>query len=183
MTVVAFLPFIAFAVLNGPLGAVPALLLGAAISAVLIVRGWRRGESPKILEVGTLVLFLGIAAFSHFAGHAESVVGVKLAVDIGLLGIVLASLLAGRPFTLQYAREQAPKELWSDARFVQLNTRITLAWAIAFTVVVLADLLLAFATGIPKAVGILATVAAIAAAAAYTTRSASAARAKLSAAP
>ncbi|MFT3973259.1 MAG: hypothetical protein QM699_07365 [Amaricoccus sp.] len=178
MTVVAFLPFIAFALLTGPLGASGALLVAAVLSAVLVLRGWRRGETPKILEVGTLALFLGIAGFIHLTARAESIAGVKLAVDIGLLGIVLVSLLVGRPFTLQYAREQAPREVWDDPRFVQLNRRITLAWAIAFAIVVLADALLDFATGIPKAVGILATVAAIAGAAAYTVRSAKAARAR-----
>lgn len=177
MTIVAFLPFVAFALLNGPLGATGALLVGAAVSAVLILRGWRRGEAPKVLEVGTLLLFLGIAGYIHLTARSESIAAVKLAVDLGLFAIVAGSLAAGMPFTLQYAREQAPRELWHDPRFLRVNVRITRAWAAAFAVVVLADALLAFAPGVPKAVGILATIAAIGAAAAYTTHTATAARA------
>jgi hypothetical protein len=37
---------------------------------------------------------------------------VRLAVDAGLLAIVLASLAAGRRFTLQYARERVPEQYW-----------------------------------------------------------------------
>lgn len=178
MSVVAFLPFLAFALLTGPLGATGALLVGAAISGVLILRGLRRRETAKVLEVGTFLLFLGIAGFIHLTARAESIASVKLAVDIGLLAIVLGSLLLGMPFTLQYAREQAPRDIWDDPRFMQLNARITLAWAIAFAIVVLADALLAFATGVPKAVGIIATVLAVAGAGRYTLRTAAAARAR-----
>jgi hypothetical protein len=38
-------------------------------------------------------------------------VGVRLRVDAGLLLIVLITLLVGKPFTLQYAREQVPQDL------------------------------------------------------------------------
>lgn len=178
MSVIAFLPFIAFAVLTGPLGASAALLVGAAVSVVLILRGWLRGQTPKILEIGSVVLFLAISAYIHFTAHDEPIAVVKLAVDVGLFTIVLGSLLAGTPFTLQYAREQTPPELWHDPRFLRINARITTAWAIAFAVLVLADALLAFAPGVPKTVGIVATVAAIGGASAYTLRTAAAARSR-----
>ena len=64
---------------------------------------------------------------------------VRLAVDGGLLVIVLVSLAIGMPFTLQYARESVPKEFWTVPLFITTNQRITAAWAAAFAVMTAAD--------------------------------------------
>jgi hypothetical protein len=55
---------------------------------------------------------------------------VRLAVAAGLPAIVLASLAAGRPFTLQYARERVPKQYWHAPLFLTINRRI--AWALGW---------------------------------------------------
>lgn len=59
-----FAPFVAFAVLSRFVAPSVSLWAGAAVSAALIVRQKMRGGSMKILEIGTLVLFvlLGIYA-------------------------------------------------------------------------------------------------------------------------
>ena len=54
-----------------------------------------------------------------------SVVGVRALVDAGLLLIVLVSMAIGRPFTLQYAREQVAPEFWNSPEFVRTNYVIT----------------------------------------------------------
>jgi all-trans-retinol 13,14-reductase len=40
----------------------------------------------------------------------------------------------GFPFTFQYAREQAPREIWDHPVFVRLNVILTLAFGLMFTV-------------------------------------------------
>jgi all-trans-retinol 13,14-reductase len=44
------------------------------------------------------------------------------------------TLLVGFPFTLQYAREQAPRDVWDSPGFYQMNVHLTLAWALVFTI-------------------------------------------------
>jgi hypothetical protein len=47
--------------------------------------------------------------------------------------VAWATLIAGFPFTLQYARERAPREIWNAAGFLTMNVIMTLVWAIIFT--------------------------------------------------
>lgn len=165
----AFAPFIAFAALHHFVGATEGLIAGAATSAALLLRDWATpGRSPKILEIGTAILFVALTLYSIFGDPAWSIVGVRLCVDLGLLLIVLASIALRQPFTLQYAREQTPAEVWSRPEFVRANYVITGVWGLAFIVFVIADLLLLYAPSLPPRVGILATVAAFVAAIKFT---------------
>jgi hypothetical protein len=68
----------------------------------------------KVLEVGSLALFGALLLYTLIAAPDWTVATVRLAVDGGLLAIVLVSLAIGMPFTLQYARESVPKELWTS---------------------------------------------------------------------
>ena len=74
---------------------------------------------------------------------------VRLAVDGGLLAIVLVSLAIGRPFTLQYARERVPEPIWALPVFFTTNRRITVVWAAAFAVHVAADAAAEYVPAIP----------------------------------
>lgn len=165
-----FAPFIVFAVFERFVGAMPALALAAATSAILLGRQWfGEGKSPKILELGTFALFAGLALFGAFARPAWSLFTVRLCVDAGLFLIVLGSIAVARPFTLQYAREQTPPEFWARPAFIRTNYVITAAWAAAFAVMVAADLTLAFIPSVPPSIGIAATVVALVAAIRFTT--------------
>lgn len=166
--ILSFMPFAAFAVLSGPLGAPGALIAGAAVSAALIVRGRLHSASPKILEIGTLVLFVALAIYLATVGQPMSVIGVRLCVDCGLLAIVAISMAVGQPFTLQYAREQVAREFWSSPHFVRANYIITANWAVAFLVMVIAEASVLFLPGVPQSVGIAAIVAALVGAVAFT---------------
>ena len=57
-------------------------------------------------------LFGALVFYTLVAAPEWTVATVRLAVDAGLFAIALVSLLVGRPFTLQYARESVPKEFW-----------------------------------------------------------------------
>jgi hypothetical protein len=165
----AFAPFIAFAVVDGVAGGTAGLVVGTAVSAALVLRDVvTPGRTPKILEIGTVILFGGLTLYAALAGPAWSIIGVRLRVDAGLLLIVLASLALRRPFTLQYAREQSVRELWNSRGFVRTNYLITTAWALAFAVMVIADLLLVYAPGLSPGVGIVVTALAIVGAVKFT---------------
>ena len=165
----AFAPFIAFAVLDRFLGATTGLVAGALVSAALLARDWLDARrSPKILEIGTFILFGAMAAYALVGGPQWSVIGVRLRVDAGLLLIVLVSLALRQPFTLQYAREQVDRDLWSSPVFIRTNYVITAVWALAFLVMVLADLVMLYLPDVPLRVGIFVTVAALVGAVKFT---------------
>jgi hypothetical protein len=158
----AFAPFIAFAVIERLFGATPGLLSGVAASAVLVARDTlAKGGGAKLLEVGTLLLFSALAIYSMFASPDWSILGVRLCVDAGLLLIVILSLAMGRPFTVQYAREQVPRELWSSPEFIRTNAVITSVWGLAFAIVVGADLVMLFVPELPMRHSIVVTVLAL----------------------
>jgi hypothetical protein len=165
----AFAPFITFALVDRVVGPTSGLIVGALISAGLVLRDWvTPGRSPKILEIGTLILFGVLALYAVLAAQTWSVIGVRLYVDAGLLLIVLISMAVGRPFTLQYARDQVAPEFWNSAEFMRTNIIITAVWALAFAIMVCAELALLYMPTLPPRVGIIAIIAALVGAVKFT---------------
>ena len=137
-------------------------LLGALVaSLVLLARMRRRKEAVKILEVGSLVLFGLLVAYTWIASPTWTVATVRLAVDVGLLAIVLVSLAIGQPFTIQYARERVPEQFWALPLFFTTNLIISASWAGAFAVMVAADVAAEWVPAIPLWIDIGATLVAL----------------------
>ena len=165
----AFMPFIVFALVDRFVGPSEGLIANAFVSAALLVRDWIVPDrKPKILEIGTALLLGGLALYAVLGKATWSVVGVRLCVDAGLLLIVLASMAIGRPFTLQYAREQVAPELWNSPEFVRTNYVITAIWALAFLVMVFAELALLYVPNMPPRVGIIVVILALVGAVKFT---------------
>ena len=156
-----FAPFVVFAVATSFLGATIGLAAGVATSAALLLREFFRRHQPKILEIGTFVIFAGLLAWYSLFPSQHTILDVRLRVDIGLLLIILISMAIGKPFTLQYARERVPPERWQSPRFTQVNLVITSVWALAFACIVAADLMMIYMSAVPMRVGIVVTVAAL----------------------
>ena len=153
-------PFAVFFALMRLVSPIAGLLGALAVSVLLCLRMVRRRESLKILEVGTVVLFGALVAYTLAAAPRWTVATVRLAVDGGLLTIVLVSLAIGRPFTLQYARERVPEPIWALPVFFTTNRLITIAWGIAFAVHVAADAAAEYAPAVPLWIDIAVSVAA-----------------------
>jgi hypothetical protein len=159
---VAFSPFLVFALVDRLFGSTEGLIAGAVTSGALLLRDWiSRHRSLKILEVGTLCLFSVLSLYALLASPTWSIVGVRLCVDTGLLMIVLISIAVRRPFTVQYAREQVSQELWNTPQFIHINYAITTVWAAAFLVMVITDLIMLYLPAVPLSVGVLVTIAAL----------------------
>jgi hypothetical protein len=165
----AFAPFFVFVVVERLVG-VTAGLVGATItSAGLLVRdAVGRNKTMKVLEIGTVLLFGGLAAYTLIVNAAWSIPAVRLCVDAGLLLIVLVSIAVRQPFTLQYAREQVSREFWNTPAFVRTNYIITAAWAAAFALMVAADLMVLYVPSLPTFVAIIVTILALWGAARFT---------------
>jgi hypothetical protein len=157
----AFAPFIVFVLGQMLVGVTAGLVLAAVVAALLILKSVIAHQTLKVLEIGTLILFAGLAIYAKLAHPAWSIIAVRLRVDAGLLLVVLASLVLRKPFTLQYAREQVPAEIWSHPGFVRTNYVITAVWALAFAVMVLAEAAMLYVPGVPKRAGVIVTILAI----------------------
>ena len=165
----AFAPFIAFAIVDRLAGSSPGLIAGAIVSLLLLGRDWLiQKRSLKILDVGTALLFCGLAVYFLLVRPTWSVIGVRLCVDTGLLLTVLISLAIGKPFTLQYAREQVGREYWDSPEFRRTNYILSGIWAAAFAVMILAELAILFAPQLPRRFGIIIIVVALVGAVKFT---------------
>jgi hypothetical protein len=165
----AFAPFIVFAILDRLAGPLAGLLAGAAVALIVLGRDWLiKKQSIKVLDIGTAVLFSGLSLYFLMAKPAWSIIGVRLCVDIGLLLIVLISLAIGKPFTLQYAREQVAREFWDSPEFRKTNFVISGVWALAFAVMVLAELAVLLSPQVPQRLGVIVIVLALVGAVKFT---------------
>lgn len=165
----AFAPFLIFAVVDRLVDPTFGLIAGAVTSAALLGRDIvSPGRSPKILEIGTFILFVCLALYAFLVQPSWSVIAVRLMVDTGLLAIVLVSIAIGKPFTAQYARETVDRSYWSSPEFIRTNYVITAAWAGAFAVMVLAEIALLYFPEMPHRLGIIAIVLALVGAVKFT---------------
>lgn len=154
----AFSPFLVFVVLQRLTGVETGLLGAVAMSLLLLANdAVIRRTMPKILEIGTVLLFGALALYGGATGAGWSIAGVRLAVDAGLLLIVLVSMAIGQPFTLQYARESVPQALWRQPAFVRTNVIITAVWAAAFAVMSIIDLVWLLIPALPPRIVIVVT--------------------------
>jgi hypothetical protein len=165
----AFAPFIVFAAIDRLAGSTGGLVAGAVVALALLLRDrLTPGRRAKMLDIGTAILFAGLALYALLARPTWSVIGVRLCVDAGLLLIVLASLAARRPFTLQYAREQVPQSDWDNPEFIRANYVISGVWALAFAILIAAELALLLRPDLPRGVGMTVIVLALVGAVKFT---------------
>ncbi|WP_329179154.1 hypothetical protein OG754_33510 [Streptomyces decoyicus] len=141
--VIGMTPWIAMSVLVGPGRYELAVGVSLALAVAIVIAGRIRspGASLKILEISDVVFFAAMAVIGIFASPGthrwlESYSG-ELS-NIALMVIALGSMAVKVPFTLQYAREQVPREFWDNPRFLRTNYRITGVWGAAFGVAAIA---------------------------------------------
>lgn len=132
-------PWIVFALVVGPGRFEWAVGLALAISVCLVVgsRLLHPGSSLKILELCDVVFFAVLTVIGLFASagtrHWLETYAGEIS-NIALFAIALGSILAGVPFTLQYAREQVDRKFWDTPTFKRTNYLITGVWGLAFLV-------------------------------------------------
>ncbi|MBE3578247.1 MAG: FAD-dependent oxidoreductase [Limnochordales bacterium] len=129
---ISFVPWILYWVLSGYGFWTEAVTAGLATSLALNAYRLRQRQA-KAMELVTLAFFA-----AHFA--VTVVLGSPLfqAYSAVLVGATLAlmawgTLLAGSPFTYQYAREDWPREYWRHPLFYRTNAIITAVWGVIFT--------------------------------------------------
>jgi hypothetical protein len=130
-------PWVVMSILSGVTSFEVAVGLALATSVVFLVLGRLTGATIKLLEVADVGFFValivvGAVASERVTDWLETWSG-ELS-NVALVVIAAGSMLIRRPFTLAYAREEAPRELWDNPVFIRTNYIITGFWAAAFVV-------------------------------------------------
>jgi hypothetical protein len=89
-------------------------------------------RAVKIIDCTSLSFFALALLTIVTTGHDLFIY--RIVAAWGIFAVVAwTTLLVGFPFTLQYARERAPREIWNAAPFLTMNVVMTVAWAVIFT--------------------------------------------------
>ena len=165
--VLGFAPFILFAVLSR-LSADLALWAAFAAAFVVTIRDFVESPSLRLLDVGNLALFGVLALLRGFLVPGLSLVTVRAVAELFLFLLLAASLLRGRPFSLEYAH--VAQEERAEPFFMRVNIVISGIWAAAFAAMAAMDTALVFVSTLPLWPAIAVSVAAIAIAITFTLR-------------
>jgi hypothetical protein len=137
--IVGFAPWIAVAVIEGPGRYELAMGVALGVAVLTTAAGPLVQIRPKLLDLVAIVFFAAMLVAGQVVGPAGrgwlELWSGELASAVLVL-IALASIVARRPFTLQYARETTPREYWRSPLFLHINYVITWVWTAAFAVIV-----------------------------------------------
>jgi phytoene dehydrogenase-like protein len=127
-----FAPWIAWAVLSARGANLTGLVLGFLIGGALLA--WQLpSRRVKAMEIASTGFFAALVLARGALGWR----GLEPYTLVLLYGTLAAmawtTLLIGTPFTLQYAREDWPEELWDQPLFRRTNVILTAMWGVVFT--------------------------------------------------
>ena len=148
-------PYGAFALLMLVSSAEIALFTGAGICLAVIAYDMMLGRSLKIVGAGSVMVFTAVGGYVTEIDPDLRVSGVKFAVDAGIFLVTLGSIVAGKPFTLQYALEVVDAETAKLPGFVKANYTITWAWTGAMLLMMAGNAALIYVPGLPLWSGLL----------------------------
>jgi hypothetical protein len=148
-------PYGAFALLMLVTSAAASLFTAAAVCLAVIAYDLAGGRSLKILGAGSVVVFTAVGSYVALVDPHLSVSAVKFAVDTGIFLVALGSIVAGKPFTLQYAREVVDAETLKVPGFLKANYIITSAWTLSVLLMMAGNVALIYVPGLPLWSGLL----------------------------
>jgi hypothetical protein len=125
--------WISYGVLSGYGHWVGAALAALGIAVAIVAHEYSR-DAIKILDCVTAAYF-GFALVTTIAIGPWLFRNYSIFLSWGVFASVTwATLLVGFPFTIQYAREKAPPEIWNDPLFMRLNLILTAVFGLMFSV-------------------------------------------------
>ncbi|MFZ1896898.1 hypothetical protein [Methanoregula sp.] len=135
-----FVPLIVYGILAGPSVQSRVLALGAA-TLVTVVAGFGDLKKGRILTWASLVLFGGLLVATVGMAQTGILPWSGVLIYAALAAVSFGSILAGVPFTLQYAREMVHLEHHKNPVFLRVNILMTGVWGGVFVVNTLLDYL------------------------------------------
>ncbi|MET0900708.1 MAG: hypothetical protein ABWY45_22570 [Mycobacterium sp.] len=128
-------PWILFSVLSTPGQFEIAVCTALGLALLTLWLGHRRGVGVYALDVLGVLFFAVLAVVGLMVDQASIEfleVWAGELTNIVLAVFVIGTLVARRPFTLAYAKKNAPEEHWNSPLFLKINYVISSVWAGAF---------------------------------------------------
>lgn len=135
-----FAPWIVYWILIGSVSFRTAVLIAFLLSLVVTVQSLVRGSKPKLLEVGGTIAFAILVVVTFATNDHFLEQWIQPLTNASLFIIALASVLMGKPFTMQYALESVTPEEAAKPGFAYINTIITWVWVVAFGIMTVASI-------------------------------------------
>ena len=109
-----------------------AVCVGLAVMLTRVTCEYRRG-AVKIIDCTSLSYF-ALALLTIVTTGPDVFSNYRVVAAWAIFAVVAwATLVAGFPFTSQYARERPPREIRNAAALLKMNVITTLVWAVIFT--------------------------------------------------
>ncbi len=102
---------------------------------------------PKIFELGIIAINLALVLVEVFIkpSHSWNVAWSTVITDAPLFVLCVITILLGKPFTIEFAKEKAPEDKWQSPIFITINYHITYVWSAYFLFAVVINLIFIFA--------------------------------------
>jgi carotenoid cleavage dioxygenase len=134
-----FLPWILFGIIAGP--SLTGLEIALAVSLTAgIALGFNQLRKGYFLTWGSLLFFSFSLILVAFLKNLWVIEHMDLLARATLAAIAWVSIIAGRPFALQYARESVPEAYWQTPAFIYTGFFISIVWGIIFLIALGASL-------------------------------------------
>lgn len=130
---IGFLPLIVFGILSGnTLESTQIALLAACIVSVVV--GYKTLKRGFYLDWANILMFasalIGLSVL-HITAIAEYM---SIVIYLVLTLVAFGSLIAGVPFTIQYAKDMVDKSRWDHPVFKSVNIFMTAVWGCVFVI-------------------------------------------------
>ncbi len=106
------------------------IIIGLLASLIFGFRELRRGF---LLQWGTLIFFITCAIAVDLMKSIWVARSMGIISNGSLACLIWGTILIGKPFTLQYARAELPKERWDDPALIQSCKFLAVVWAFLLT--------------------------------------------------
>jgi hypothetical protein len=127
----AFAPFIVFGLLAGhTIDSVKIAIVAAFLLTIIL--GYSELRQGFILSWGTLIFFTFLIITVVLMTNMWVLQMMNVLVYVTLAAITWIGIIAGRPFVMQYARQEVDESRWQDPNFLRVVRDMTLFWGIAF---------------------------------------------------
>lgn len=129
---VGFLVWLVYGILYA-LGHWTAAAVAGLVIMLVIVASESRTTNVKIIDLTSLGFFV-LALIMLLTVGGQVFDRYHIILVWGVFAVVTwVTILIGFPFTLQLARESAPREVWSEPLFYRVHLRLTTVWGLIFT--------------------------------------------------
>lgn len=111
-----------------------AAISGLITTLIVILLDSMKKLHIKILQLGGLIFFLILSSLYFFIdlnkiGKWGGAIG-----EVAITLIIFISILIKKPFSIQFAKETTPKEVWDTKRFLHINYVISWVWFFALLI-------------------------------------------------